>query len=99
MPAGTWVCRTCLRCSSASPPSCCLCPVTGGALKQTNDGRFAHIVCARWIPEVRFGSVVYMEPVENISKLVTHVHCILESYLIIIIIMSIYTRRLKAKSH
>jgi len=71
VPAGTWVCRTCLRCSSASPPSCCLCPVTGGALKQTNDGRFAHIVCARWIPEVRFGSTVYMEPVENIAKYVS----------------------------
>jgi len=69
VPDGTWVCRTCLRCPSASSAACCLCPVTGGALKQTDDGRFAHIVCARWIPEIRFGSAVYMEPVENVSKL------------------------------
>jgi len=68
MPDSTWVCRTCLRCHCPSTAECCLCPMTGGALKQTDDGRFAHIVCARWIPEVRFGSTVYMEPVENISK-------------------------------
>jgi len=45
--------------------------VFGGALKPTDDGRFAHIVCARWIPEVRFGSTVYMEPVEHVAKSVT----------------------------
>ena len=68
VPDNTWVCCTCLRCPSSSTVSCCLCPVTGGALKQTDDGRFAHIVCARWIQEVRFGNSVYMEPVENVSK-------------------------------
>ena len=30
---------------------CSLCPVRGGALKPTDDGRWCHIVCAIWIPE------------------------------------------------
>lgn len=68
MPDGTWICRTCLRCSPTTALKCCLCPVAGGAQKQTDDGQFAHVICARWIPEVKFGSAVYLEPIEHISK-------------------------------
>ena len=67
IPDGTWICRTCLRCT-LSDMKCCLCPVSGGALKPTDDGHFAHVICARWIPEVRFGSAVYLEPIEQIHK-------------------------------
>lgn len=32
---------------------CCLCPVTGGALKPTTiPGLWAHLTCMQWIPEV-----------------------------------------------
>jgi hypothetical protein len=36
-----------------APCPCTLCPVMGGALKPTDDGRFAHIVCGLWTPHAR----------------------------------------------
>lgn len=42
---------------------CCLCPSRDGALKRTNNGQWAHVVCALYIPEVRFGDVATMEPI------------------------------------
>ncbi|KAJ0869373.1 putative [histone H3]-lysine(4) N-trimethyltransferase chromatin regulator PHD family [Helianthus annuus] len=52
-----WFCSKCKSSgkSKVGSLSCCLCPVTGGALKPTVDGRWAHIVCALFIPEVFFG--------------------------------------------
>ncbi|GJX57202.1 hypothetical protein Tco_0287099 [Tanacetum coccineum] len=45
-----WLCNLChLGAPEVSPP-CCLCPVTGGAMKPTTDGRWAHLACAMWIP-------------------------------------------------
>ncbi|KAI3466013.1 hypothetical protein Pfo_022676 [Paulownia fortunei] len=60
IPEGDWFCAQCLESksvrSSASKArlSCCLCPVAGGALKPTTDGRWAHLVCAIYVPEVFF---------------------------------------------
>lgn len=34
------------------PPPCILCPVLGGAMKRTDCGRWCHLACARWVPEV-----------------------------------------------
>ena len=40
-----------------------LCPSKGGALKRTDTSGWAHVVCALYIPEVRFGDVATMEPI------------------------------------
>lgn len=66
VPESQWLCR---RCQSAvgADVACCLCPVLGGAVKQTNDGRWAHIVCALWIPEVGFGNIELLEPITKLN--------------------------------
>ncbi|OVA18937.1 zinc finger protein [Macleaya cordata] len=63
IPEGDWFCCSC-QVSSPSKKDlvdaretgrdCCLCPVKGGALKPTTDGRWAHILCALLVPEVFF---------------------------------------------
>ncbi|KAG8236903.1 hypothetical protein J437_LFUL015229, partial [Ladona fulva] len=42
---------------------CELCPSKDGALKRTDNSGWAHVVCALYIPEVRFGNVTTMEPI------------------------------------
>jgi len=39
------------RAGPARPPACALCPREGGALKRCAGGRWAHAVCALWVPE------------------------------------------------
>jgi hypothetical protein len=40
-----------------------LCPMKEGALKRTETGEWAHVVCGLYIPEISFGSVKTMEPI------------------------------------
>ncbi|CAH1429872.1 unnamed protein product [Lactuca virosa] len=54
VPEGDWFCSQCQITDKNKDSSCCLCPFNGGALKPTNNGLWAHIVCALFIPEVFF---------------------------------------------
>lgn len=64
-----WLCNLCRPDAPKVRPPCCLCPVTGGALKRTTDGRWAHLMCAMWIPETCLVDVKRMEPVDGINAI------------------------------
>ncbi|XP_013382872.1 PHD finger protein 14 isoform X3 [Lingula anatina] len=53
----------CDACKAGVRPSCELCPNSGGIYKETDTGRWVHIVCALYIPGVAFGDVDKLSPV------------------------------------
>lgn len=63
VPTGPWFCRKCESQERAVRVKCELCPSKDGALKRTDNNGWAHVVCALYIPEVRFGNVTTMEPI------------------------------------
>lgn len=64
-----WVCQRC-QAGVSHHQDCCLCLLRGGALKPTDGGRWAHLVCAVAIPDVCLGDIQSKEPVvtENITR-------------------------------
>ncbi|XP_014441746.1 lysine-specific demethylase 4C isoform X2 [Tupaia chinensis] len=50
-----WLCARCK--GNAWTAECCLCNLRGGALKQTKNNKWAHVMCAVAVPEVRFTNV------------------------------------------
>ncbi|KAJ3348180.1 nuA3 HAT complex component nto1 [Allomyces javanicus] len=62
IPEGQWLCRRCMH--PDSPAICVLCGQSEGALKRTTDHKWAHVLCALWIPEVTIANTVYMEPID-----------------------------------
>ncbi|VDK57615.1 unnamed protein product [Anisakis simplex] len=68
VPKDEWLCNACTLLGYKAQPRCVLCPLLGGALKCMKGGEtWAHVVCALWIPEVRFGDVDHREPINNVS--------------------------------
>ncbi|XP_072364622.1 protein AF-10 isoform X14 [Scyliorhinus torazame] len=63
VPTGPWFCRKCESQERAARVKCELCPHKDGALKRTDNGGWAHVVCALYIPEVQFANVTTMEPI------------------------------------
>ncbi|KNC99032.1 DNA-binding E3 ubiquitin-protein ligase SNT2 [Spizellomyces punctatus DAOM BR117] len=67
----------CARCRNIQHPECSvlykcvLCPIVNSpresALKRTIGNNWAHLTCAIWMPEVKFGNVETEEPVECIG--------------------------------
>ncbi|KAF3457075.1 hypothetical protein FNV43_RR01732 [Rhamnella rubrinervis] len=64
-----WLCNLCRPGAPENPPPCCLCPVIGGAMKPTTDGRWAHLACAIWIPETCLSDVKRMQPIDGLSRI------------------------------
>ncbi|KAJ2079734.1 hypothetical protein H4R24_003576 [Coemansia sp. RSA 988] len=68
IPEGQWLCRKCML-SPAKEVSCVLCPQRGGAFKKTTTNKWAHVLCALWIPEVGISNSVYMEPIDSVDQI------------------------------
>lgn len=58
IPEGDWFCDQCRfkndTDTDTGPIRCSLCPTKEGAMKQTTDGKWVHLVCALLVPEVFF---------------------------------------------
>jgi hypothetical protein len=63
-----WKCDWCRNAPNSIKNSkrnmkCILCPVRRGPLKATNDRRFAHVTCALYVSNTRFGDLSKLEPI------------------------------------
>uniref|UniRef100_T1JG44 PHD finger protein 14 n=1 Tax=Strigamia maritima TaxID=126957 RepID=T1JG44_STRMM len=55
-----WFCDACR--GGNCKPTCELCPNSGGIFKETDVGKWVHLVCALYIPGVAFGDVDKLSP-------------------------------------
>ncbi|XP_023189454.1 lysine-specific demethylase 4C-like isoform X1 [Xiphophorus maculatus] len=57
---------SCDRCSEGGfADECCLCNLRGGALKKTQNNKWAHVMCAVALPEARFGDEPKRSPIDT----------------------------------
>uniref|UniRef100_A0A672GQP7 Lysine-specific demethylase 4B n=1 Tax=Salarias fasciatus TaxID=181472 RepID=A0A672GQP7_SALFA len=57
---------SCDRCAEESfTAECCLCNLRGGALKKTQNDKWAHVMCAVALPEARFGNEAKRSPIDT----------------------------------
>lgn len=56
-----WFCEACK--ANISDPVCELCPNKGGIFKETDVGKWVHLVCALYVPGVAFGEVDHLSSV------------------------------------
>ncbi|XP_019955982.1 lysine-specific demethylase 4C isoform X2 [Paralichthys olivaceus] len=58
-----WSCDRCTEGSLAA--ECCLCNLRGGALKKTQNDKWAHVMCALALPEARFSDEAKRSPIDT----------------------------------
>ncbi|XP_023274906.1 lysine-specific demethylase 4C-like isoform X6 [Seriola lalandi dorsalis] len=57
---------SCDRCTEGSfTAECCLCNLRGGALKKTQNDKWAHVMCAVALPEARFSDEAKRGPIDT----------------------------------
>ncbi|CAN9510454.1 unnamed protein product [Ophioblennius macclurei] len=57
---------SCDRCAEESfTAECCLCNLRGGALKKTQNDKWAHVMCAVALPEARFSDEAKRSPIDT----------------------------------
>uniref|UniRef100_A0A673A226 Lysine-specific demethylase 4B n=1 Tax=Sphaeramia orbicularis TaxID=375764 RepID=A0A673A226_9TELE len=57
---------SCDRCTGGSfTAECCLCNLRGGALKKTQNDKWAHVMCAVALPEARFSDEAKRSPIDT----------------------------------
>ncbi|CAH0548773.1 unnamed protein product [Brassicogethes aeneus] len=54
-PTAPWFCESCK--AGVMQPTCELCPNSGGIFKETDVGKWVHLICALYVPGVAFGEV------------------------------------------
>ncbi|XP_029114666.1 lysine-specific demethylase 4C isoform X6 [Scleropages formosus] len=59
---GSWSCDRCV--SGELTAECCLCNLRGGALKRTTENKWAHVMCAIALPEVKFVNETERSPID-----------------------------------
>ena len=61
-----WTCSKCTGRSTDEADSlrCAICQHAGGAIQRTNCGKWVHVVCALWTPEVNIVDITTMRPVD-----------------------------------
>ncbi|KAF1332742.1 Fanconi anemia group m protein, partial [Globisporangium splendens] len=74
VPSGKWFCDSCADGVGKGKAQCALCPLRGGAAKKTLCGRWAHVQCFMWLPELQLvqerdvltlGSLKNLDPDRN----------------------------------